>query len=113
MLRQLTLSDVAAQRTLTECTETPTEREDNTPTTERELLHRVQRHVVDVAAEHFPNLPIDAIGWEVSHQRQRSAGATKYDPITDNITISLTGNAYQQHGWEQVSATVRHELIHV
>ncbi|WP_435159027.1 SprT-like domain-containing protein [Haladaptatus sp. DFWS20] len=28
------------------------------------------------------------------------------------VTIALTWEAYKQHGWEQFSATVRHELIH-
>ncbi|GAA5061258.1 hypothetical protein GCM10025751_47340 [Haladaptatus pallidirubidus] len=41
-----------------------------------------------------------------------TAGVTKYDSATDEITISLTWNAYEQHGWEQFSSTVRHELIH-
>ncbi|MFB9807646.1 hypothetical protein ACFFQF_21590 [Haladaptatus pallidirubidus] len=38
MSRQTTLSDVAAQRTLTESADAPTERDDDTPTTERALL---------------------------------------------------------------------------
>lgn len=110
MTRQTTLSDVA-QRTLSECAET-TDREDDTPTTERGLLDRAQVHAADVAAENFPDLPIEAIAWEVSQRRQRSAGATKYDPTTGEITISLAWDAFEQHGWEQFSSTVRHELIH-
>jgi hypothetical protein len=34
-------------------------RKDDTPTTERDLLDRA--HAANVAAEHFPNLPVDAI----------------------------------------------------
>jgi hypothetical protein len=111
LARQPTLSD-GAQRTLTECAGAPTERDD-TPTTERDLLDGAQAHAADVAAAHFPDLPVEAIEWEVSHRRQRSAGATKYDPATGEITISLAWDAFEQHGWEQFSLTVRHELIHV
>jgi hypothetical protein len=38
----MTLSDVAAQRTLTECADVATESDDDTPTTERALLDRAQ-----------------------------------------------------------------------
>jgi hypothetical protein len=72
MSRQTTLSDVVAQRTLSESGDTPTERED-TPTTDRDLLDRAQAHAADVAAEHFPSLSVDAIGWEVSHRAKRQA----------------------------------------
>ncbi|WP_435159829.1 SprT-like domain-containing protein [Haladaptatus sp. DFWS20] len=103
------LSD-GAKRTLTECADT-TERDD-TPTPECDLLNRAKAHAADVAVEHFPDLPIDEIVWEVSHRRQRSAGATKYDPANGEITISLAWDAFEQHGWKQFSSTVRHELIH-
>jgi SprT-like protein len=38
--------------------------------------------------------------------------ATFYDPTTEAITIVLTWKAYEKHGWEQFSSTIRHELIH-
>ncbi|WP_227379572.1 SprT-like domain-containing protein [Haladaptatus halobius] len=41
-----------------------------------------------------------------------TTGVTKYIPATDEITIALTWMAYEHHGWEQFSVTVRHELIH-
>jgi SprT-like protein len=41
---------------------------------------------------------------------QRTAGATKYEPESDEITISLTWDAYEQNGWEQFNSTARHEL---
>ena len=88
------------------------DRSADTPTTERDLLDRAQQHAVDVAAEHFPDLPVETFTWEVSHRRQRSAGATRYDPATGEITFSLAWDAFEQHGWEQFSSTVRHELIH-
>ncbi|WP_227379543.1 SprT-like domain-containing protein [Haladaptatus halobius] len=104
---------MAAQRTLTECAAGSTEREDDTPTTERDLLDRAQAHAAErLAAEHFPSLPVDVIDWTVSHCVQRTAGATKYNPATDKITISLTWDAYDLQTWEQFSSTVRHELIH-
>jgi SprT-like protein len=46
----------------------------------------------------------------VSHRAKRQAGVTKYDPATTTITLSW--DAFEHHGWEQFSATVRHELIH-
>ncbi|WP_231188355.1 SprT-like domain-containing protein [Haladaptatus sp. DYF46] len=53
----------------------------------------------------------------ISTRAQRTAGATKYDPANGEITISLASislawDAFEQHGWEQFSSTVRHELIH-
>ncbi|WP_458210970.1 SprT-like domain-containing protein [Haladaptatus sp. NG-SE-30] len=71
-----------------------------------------QCHATNVAAEHFSDLPVETINWEVSHRAQRQAGVTKYDPATEAITIALTWTAYEHHGWEQFSSTVRHELIH-
>ncbi|MFH5801137.1 hypothetical protein [Haladaptatus sp. CMAA 1911] len=74
MSRQSTLSDMAAQETLTEC---------------RMYRSRVTRY-----------------------RRQRPAGATKYDPANGEITISLAWDSFEQHGWEQFSSIVRHELIY-
>ncbi|WP_227778044.1 hypothetical protein [Haladaptatus pallidirubidus] len=71
MERQPPLAD-GAQRTLTECAAGSTER-DNAPTTERNLLDRAQAHSADVAAEHFPSLPAEAIEWEVSHRAKQQA----------------------------------------
>ncbi|SIR99043.1 SprT-like family protein [Haladaptatus litoreus] len=109
MERQLTVSDITDQRTLTERTDTTT---NDTPETPTALLDRAKQHATNVAAEHFPDLPVETIDWEVSHRAQRQAGVTKYDPTTEAITITLTWTAYEQHGWEQFSSTVRHELIH-
>jgi SprT-like protein len=51
---------------LSECAASSAER-DNTPTTERDLLDRAQQHAADVTAAHFPDLPVEAINWEVYH----------------------------------------------
>ena len=56
---QTTLSD-GAQRTLTECVDT-TEREDDTPTTERALLDRTYQHAVEVAPEYSPDQAAETI----------------------------------------------------
>jgi SprT-like protein len=85
---------------------------DDIPETPTALLDRAQEHATNVAAEHFPDLPIEAIDWEVSHRAQRQAGVTKYDPTTEAITIALPWTAYEHHVREQFSGTVRHELIH-
>ncbi|WP_227378829.1 hypothetical protein [Haladaptatus halobius] len=42
--------------------------------------------------EYFLNFPVEAVDWEVSHRVQRQAGATKYDPETDE-TISTKPSA--------------------
>ncbi|GAA0236606.1 SprT-like domain-containing protein [Haladaptatus pallidirubidus] len=109
MARQLTVSEITDQQTLTESANAVT---DDTPETPTALLDRAQQHATNVAAVHFPDLPVEAIEWEVSHRAQRQAGVTKYDPATEEITIALTRTAYEQHSWDQFSATVRHELIH-
>ncbi|WP_227377904.1 SprT family zinc-dependent metalloprotease [Haladaptatus halobius] len=112
MSRQLTFSDVAAQRTLSEMTVTTAVGDDTAPTTRAGLLDRARQHAATVAADHFPALPVERIDWEISERTQRTAGVTTYDPQTDEITISLTWDAYDSQGWEQFSETVRHELIH-
>lgn len=72
MSRQFTVSDMTDQRTLTENANAAT---DDTPETPTALLDRAQ-HVADVATKHFPDLPIEAIDWEVSHRIQRQVGVT-------------------------------------
>jgi hypothetical protein len=53
MARQLTLSDITDQRTLTESADTTT---DDTPETPTVLLDRAQQHAVNVVTEHFPEI---------------------------------------------------------
>ncbi len=72
---------------------------DNIPETPTALLDRAQAHATNVAAEHFPDLPIETIEWEVSHRAQRQAGVTKYDPVTEAITITLTWEAHKLSNW--------------
>ncbi|WP_433634728.1 SprT-like domain-containing protein [Halomicrococcus sp. NG-SE-24] len=72
----------------------------------------MRTHAAAVAAEHFPEFPVEAIDWEISERAQRQAGVTEYDPATEAVTIRLTWDAYQEFGWQQFSKTVRHELVH-
>ncbi|WP_231189214.1 hypothetical protein [Haladaptatus sp. DYF46] len=87
MARQVTVSDITDQRTLTESANAATDDTLESPTA---LLDRAQQHATNVAAEHFPDLPVEAIDWEISHQAQRQAGVTRYDPATEEVTIALT-----------------------
>ncbi|WP_266083079.1 hypothetical protein [Haladaptatus caseinilyticus] len=102
MTHQLRFSEITDQRTLTESANTTT---DDTPETPTALLDRAQQHAMNVAAEHFPNLPIETIDWEVSHRVQRKAGVTKYDHSWRVGCVSSGGSAliapekFRDYGW--------------
>ena len=83
-----------------------------TPQTKHALCEHAAAHAVAVAAEHFPELPVDAIDWETSTRMQRSAGRAIYDYRSEAITIRLSWDAYEAYGWKQFARVVRHELIH-
>ncbi|WP_458188880.1 hypothetical protein [Haladaptatus sp. NG-WS-4] len=93
MARQVTFSDITNQRTLMQSADTTT---DNTPETPTALLDRAQQHAMNVATEHFTDLPIEAIDWEVSHRAQRQAGVTKYDPKMDERTAYRSWSVFRQ-----------------
>lgn len=82
------------------------------PQTKQALCERAEAHATDVAAEHFPALPVDSITWETSTRMQRSAGVAIYERQSTEITIRLSWDAYETYGWEQFARVVRHELIH-
>lgn len=82
------------------------------PATKEALCERAAIHASEVAAEHFPDLPVAEIDWETSPRMQRSAGVAIYDHQSEQITIRLSGDAYESYRWEQFSRVVRHELIH-
>ncbi|WP_433634794.1 SprT-like domain-containing protein [Halomicrococcus sp. NG-SE-24] len=111
MTRQQTLPEIADQRTLTDSID-DCDAADSVPKTQAALLDRAQTHAADVAAEHFPEFPVESIDWEVSERTQRQAGVTEYDPDTEAVTIRFTWDAYQEFGWIQFSKTVWHELVH-
>lgn len=50
---------------------------DDPPQTKQGLCERAVAHAVEVAAEHFPEVPVEAIAW--STRMQRSAGKDLYD----------------------------------
>ncbi|RBI59375.1 sprT domain-containing protein [halophilic archaeon] len=115
MSRETKLSDVAAQQTLSKTTAPTADSDDDAdaaPTTQASLLDRARQHAATVAADHFPDLPVKRIAWEISNRRQRSTEATKHDPESDKLTMPLAWDTFEQQGWEQFSSTVRHELIH-
>ena len=82
------------------------------PQPKQALRKRAAAHASNVAAEHFPELPIEAITWETSTRMERSTGKALYDRASEEITIRLSWDAYEAYGWEKFARTVRHELIH-
>ena len=88
--------------------ESPTE-----PDTQSEFIERAREYAADVAAEHFPELSLETVEWEVSTRAERRAGLTHYDRATGDITVRLTWDAYTEFGWQKMCRTIRHELIHV
>lgn len=82
----------------------PTERH------KQQLVEQAQAHARTVDLD----IDVEAIRWDVStnSQRTRRAGDCRYEPQTDQLTITLTWAAYVAWGWEKFSATIRHELIH-
>ena len=97
MVGHVTFSNITDQRTLTETANAAT---DDTPETPTALIDRAQQPTTNVAAEHFLELPVETIDWEISHRPQRQAGVTKYDPTTEAITSALTWTASEHHGWK-------------
>ena len=90
------------------------ERVTDHPQTTAALCERAAAHAMTVATEHFPELPVEAIAWETSTRMERSSGKAIYDSAGEDkeITIRLSWDAYQEHGREQFTRVVRHELIH-
>lgn len=82
------------------------------PETKATLCERAAAHADEVAAEHFPELPVATIDWETSTRMQRSAGVAIYEHQHEQITIRLPWDVYEAYGWDQFSRVVRHELIH-
>ncbi|WP_435344974.1 SprT-like domain-containing protein [Haloarchaeobius sp. HRN-SO-5] len=79
-----------------------------TPDTPDELLAwaRTYAGTVDV------DVDLDGVDWRVSKRARRRAGACRYDPTDGSVTIVLSWASYRAHGWREVEATVRHELVH-
>ncbi|WP_122089735.1 SprT family zinc-dependent metalloprotease [Halalkalicoccus subterraneus] len=117
-MKQAQLTDDDWTAAVTESHSAPAQNEENNrssesrPATKATLCECAATHASEVAAEHFPELPIEAIDWETSTRMQRSAGVAIYDQQSEQITIRLSWDAYEAYGWEQFSRVVRHELIH-
>ena len=79
-----------------------------TPETPEELLDwaRTYAGTVDI------DVDLSSIDWTVSKRARRRAGACRYDPTDGGVTIVISWASYQAHGWREVEATVRHELVH-
>jgi len=75
---------------------------------EADFLNQVQ--------EYAENVPIDvdlgSVRWTVSHRAKRRAGSCRYDRDSGNVTIRLAWDAYQRHGWGEITDVIRHELVH-
>lgn len=84
----------------------------NHPQTKSALRDCAAAHAATVAAEHFPEVPVEVVTWETSTRMERSAGKAIYNPASEEIIIRLSWDAYQEGRWEQFARTVRHELIH-
>lgn len=69
------------------------------------------------AAAYAETVPIDvdrsAVRWEVSRRAKRRAGACLDVPGGDEVVVRLSWDAYEEHGWEECTRTIRHELVHV
>jgi predicted SprT family Zn-dependent metalloprotease len=78
------------------------------PTTRDELLERADSYAKAIDLD----LEYATLDWDISERAKRRAGECRYNKATDEITIVLTWDAYQAHGWETFTGTIRHELVH-
>lgn len=83
------------------------------PETQAKFLAATEEYVAEIAAEHFPDLPVETVEWEISTRMERAAGRTIHERGGGDITVRLAWAAYQKFGWEEMCDTIRHELIHV
>lgn len=57
------------------------------------------------------DVDLDAVAWEVSHRAKRRAGVCRHAG-GDDVTIALTWDYFETHGWHALTDVVRHELVH-
>ena len=81
---------------------------DSEPTTRAELLARAAAYDETVPLD----VDLDDVAWAVSERAKRRAGCCRYDADTGDVTVVLTWDAYREFGWDEFTATVRHELVH-
>lgn len=58
------------------------------PATKATLCERAATHASKIAAEHFPELPVEAIDWETSTRMQRSAGVAMTIRVSRSRSVS-------------------------
>lgn len=68
------------------------------PQTKQARCERTAVHTVEVATEHFPELPGAAITEETPTRIQHSAGTPIHDRQTEENLIRLSRDAYETYG---------------
>jgi len=96
---QATLNDASFYRISPDCSQS-------------EFLSAAKVYARRVAEEYDLHVRVSDLSWEVSTRAKRRAGAVKRVGGKP-AAISLTWEYFQQKGWKEVAATIRHELIHV
>lgn len=72
------------------------------------------REYAEYAADHYDTFDVvdmDAVDVEVSTKLERAAG--KAIKRGSEMIIRFAYAAYEKWGWERVTSTIRHELIHI
>jgi SprT-like protein len=64
------------------------------PETQAEFIERAEEYAAEVASEHFPQLAVETVEWEVSTRAERAAGRAKHNRATGDITVRLAWAAY-------------------
>jgi len=98
-MEQATLDDVNFYRVSSNCSR-------------EEFISASKVYARKVADTHELNVHVSDLEWEISMRAKRRAGAVKRRG-GEPIGISLTWKYFQEKGWEEIAATIRHELIHV
>ncbi len=85
---------------------------DHEYTIDDEIVARARIHAREIVAD--ADLPIDlgAVEWDVSTRARRRAGACRFHPDREAVTIVLARRAYEAYDWPAFAAIVRHELVH-
>ncbi|QSG03374.1 SprT-like domain-containing protein [Natranaeroarchaeum sulfidigenes] len=81
---------------------------DRADRSEAVFLDRARAYAQDIPID----VDLDAIQWTVSHRARRRAGSCRYDSDSGAVTVRLAWDAYREHGWDEMAAVIRHELVH-
>ena len=77
-----------------------------------EFLAVARVYAREVVDDHELSVDVSGLEWEVSKRAKRRAGAVKYSDGTPDSVV-LTWEYFEEMGWEETAATIRHELAHV